>query len=69
MATQALTIVCAWCNRVITAAPSGTPVTHTICPTCVEWALAHPTLGDIESPADSHHAHPPAGYFGNQFRR
>lgn len=37
-----LAVVCAWCKRTITAGPSGSPVTHTICPSCIEWAMKHP---------------------------
>ena len=43
MAAQALAIVCAWCNRRMAVAPAGTPITHTICPACLEWALTHPS--------------------------
>ncbi len=49
MAAQPLAIVCAWCNRVMAEAPSGTPITHTICPACLEWALAHPSY--VQPPA------------------
>ncbi len=37
-----LIVVCAWCKRTITDAPAGAAVTHTICPSCVEWAMSHP---------------------------
>ena len=45
MQNPALVVVCAWCKRTISAAPAapaGSAVTHTICPSCVEWAMAHP---------------------------
>ena len=37
-----LAVVCAWCKRTITEGPAGSAVTHTICPTCLEWAMMHP---------------------------
>ena len=61
-----LAVVCAWCNRVVTKAPPGAGVTHTICPPCVNWTLTHPTsqagpgaTSDLEAPRL------PAGYFGD----
>jgi hypothetical protein len=45
-----LAVVCAWCRKIITAAPSGSAITHTICPDCLEWAMMHPR--DI--PPESH---------------
>jgi len=41
MAARMLTVVCAWCNRTMTAAATGAPVTHSICPPCLEWSIAH----------------------------
>lgn len=35
-------VICAWCKRTITPGLSGSPVTHTICPACLEWAMTHP---------------------------
>ena len=35
MAAEVLKVVCAWCQRTVTAAPVGAHVTHTICPSCV----------------------------------
>jgi hypothetical protein len=43
MASQVLSVVCAWCNRSVSTAPAGAGVTHTICPSCLDWAVAHPT--------------------------
>jgi hypothetical protein len=61
MGAVAYAVVCAWCNRKMTAAPHGAPVTHTICPSCLEWSIAHPAeivrdlpshyLGDAYLPA------------------
>jgi len=42
MEMPALAVVCAWCNRMLTAGRDGSPVTHTICPACLEWAMTHP---------------------------
>jgi len=42
MATQ-FAVVCAWCNRTLSAAPDGTPITHTICRPCLEWSFLHPS--------------------------
>ena len=58
MAAQLLVIVCAWCNRVMATAPSGTPITHTICPACLEWAITHPS-----------HVPLPAGCTGHALKR
>jgi hypothetical protein len=43
MATQMLAVVCAWCNRVVIEAPAGAGVSHTICPSCTDWTMTHPT--------------------------
>ena len=42
MQIPVLAVVCAWCKRTISTGPAGSAVTHTICPECVEWAMAHP---------------------------
>lgn len=34
MAATALTIICAWCTRVVVDSGPGAPVSHTICGTC-----------------------------------
>jgi hypothetical protein len=61
MATPTLAVVCAWCNRVVTPAPAGAHVTHTICPSCMEWAFVHRTTAmPPEKSGDSL----PADYFG-----
>ena len=43
MTAHTLAVVCAWCNRVVVEAPEGAGVTHTICPSCVDWTMTHPT--------------------------
>ena len=40
MADESFALVCAWCNRIVNAPARRTPVTHTICPSCLERALA-----------------------------
>ena len=42
MAGHLLAVVCAWCNRVVVKGPAGAEVTHTICPSCVDWTMTHP---------------------------
>lgn len=37
-----LAVICAWCKRTIAGGPTGSAVTHTICPACLEWAMMHP---------------------------
>lgn len=44
MAAQTSAVVCIWCNRTISAAPAGAPVSHTICSTCVDGTLTHQGL-------------------------
>jgi len=44
MGARVFTVVCAWCNRTITAGATSTPVTHTICPSCIDWTLTHQHL-------------------------
>jgi hypothetical protein len=65
MPGQVLTVVCAWCNEVITPAPAGAAITHSICPPCFAWALAHRTV-EVEGESASHggELHLPQGYFG-----
>jgi hypothetical protein len=59
MATSTLAVVCAWCNRVVTPAPAGAQVTHTICPSCMEWAFVHRS---DTIPPDKDRPAPPASY-------
>ena len=40
MADESFALVCAWCNRIVNAPARRTPVTHTICPSCLARALA-----------------------------
>jgi hypothetical protein len=66
MAAQILTVVCAWCNRTIVYGPKTAAITHTICPSCVEWTM------DCRSNPDAFYDKVsavgrviPADYFGN----
>ncbi len=42
MAARTLSVVCAWCHRVVAVAAAGDGVTHTICESCFDWTLTHP---------------------------
>lgn len=48
MPASALSVVCAWCRRIVKSGPPGAYVTHTICPSCIEWAIAHPSAATHE---------------------
>jgi len=65
MAAREMTVVCAWCHRVVKAGGAGAAVTHTICASCVAWTFDHPTVepGDA-MPCTAHDLEdlrPPAG--------
>jgi len=53
MGAGEMTVVCAWCHRVAKAGTAGAGVTHTICASCIDWTLDHPTIepGDGLPPA------------------
>ena len=51
MATRVLAVVCAWCNRVITTAPVGSSVSHTICQSCLDWTFSPERSTSIEPDA------------------
>ena len=63
MAAEVLTVVCAWCQRTIAAAPAGAHVTHTICQSCLD-RTAQLNDGETDPAALS----PPPDYFGNAFK-
>jgi hypothetical protein len=63
MAGQVLTVICAWCKRVVTAAPNATGITHTICPSCLDRTITH-SDGGIDPAA----LMPPPDYFGDAFK-
>ncbi len=65
MADEPYAVVCAWCNRIVNAPARRRPVTHTICPSCLERALAQQGGGATSQP-QSLNLHP--DYFGNVFR-
>ena len=43
MSAKPLAVVCAWCNRMVADAPADADVSHTICPSCLDWTIAHPS--------------------------
>jgi hypothetical protein len=63
MAAEILTVICAWCQRIVTAAPPGSCVTHTICQSCLDRTarMSEPDngLAIFETPSD---------YFGDAFK-
>lgn len=67
MAAQILTVVCAWCHRTVKQGQAGAPITHTICPSCVEWTMTRVLSGDLMADGDSDVGRliPPPGYFGD----
>lgn len=66
MGSDKLSVVCAWCGRIISAAPAGTAVTHTICEACLDRAM---TLDENGGPSDPAVYHlPPADFFGDAFK-
>jgi len=65
MADGPFAVVCAWCNRIVNPPARRTPVTHTICPTCLARALAQQG-GGATSNTDSLSL--PPDDFGNVFR-
>ena len=65
MAAQILTVVCAWCDRIVTHGPPNAMTTHTICPECAEWTMACQYDGDAFLERVSARAFPTASYFGD----
>ena len=51
VAGQVLSVVCAWCNRVIIASGSSALVSHSICPACID-VMTSPEAPDV-LPVDS----------------
>ena len=67
MAEQPFAVVCAWCNRIVNAPARRKPVTHTICPTCLERALA--TRGGTADSVPARDGRVPSPeYLGDPFR-
>ena len=66
MATEGLTVVCAWCQQVVKAAPNATGITHTICPSCVDRTITHSADGQTDPAV----LLPPPDYFdfGDAFK-
>lgn len=57
-------VVCAWCNRIVNPPARRKPVTHTICASCLERAVAQQG-GGVSKTED---LSPPPEYFGNILR-
>ena len=68
MAGHMLSVVCAWCNRVVVKAPAGAGVTHTICPSCIDWTMTHPTSRVDSGASDLEELRPTTGTGSHQFR-
>ena len=68
MSDRSLKVVCAWCNRVVIMAPTGTLITHTICPTCLDFAIMHRSGTAHDASLGVHHIGVPVGYFGDAFK-
>ena len=64
MAPEKLTVVCAWCKQVVTPAPDGTEITHTICPPCLERTM----IKSGDALVDPASLMPPPDYFGDAFK-
>jgi hypothetical protein len=63
MGQRLLVVVCAWCNRVISTAPAGAGVTHTICASCLDLTFS-PIENGEERPPESAPLRRPDRYFG-----
>jgi hypothetical protein len=62
MGQRLLAVVCAWCNRVVSTAPAGSDVTHTICESCLDYTMN--LGGDGAEPAGDGPYRLPDRYFG-----
>jgi hypothetical protein len=63
MGQRRLVVVCAWCNRVMSTAPAGSDVTHTICESCLDYTMNMGGDG-AGPPADDGLYRLPDRYFG-----
>jgi hypothetical protein len=43
MTTRSFTVICAWCHRIVRVAAADEDITHTICESCFDWTLTHPS--------------------------
>jgi hypothetical protein len=70
MAAHVLTVVCAWCHRIVERGPTGASVTHTICQECLDWTVTHRNY-DVhgETGTDIGQLRLPPGYFGDAFKQ
>jgi hypothetical protein len=63
MGQRLLVVVCAWCNRVVSTAPAGAAVTHTICASCLDFTFS-PIENGVERHQDKGPFRLPDRYFG-----
>jgi hypothetical protein len=69
MRIETFTIICAWCHCVVKTAATDALVSHTICPTCLEWTLTNSASDADRGPyLAKNHVSVPDGYFGNVFK-
>jgi hypothetical protein len=64
MGQRLLAVVCAWCNRVVSTAPAGADVTHTICASCLDYTFSPADNIGAGRPADNGPFRLPDRYFG-----
>jgi hypothetical protein len=70
MRVETFTVVCAWCHRVVKRATADALVSHTICPTCLEWTLTHSGSDAVRGTATiNDRSALPDGYFGDAFKQ
>jgi len=67
LTAQILTVVCAWCNRVVVQGSSPAAVTHTICPSCSAWTFECQSNPDafFDPTSELGRLIPSGDYFGN----
>jgi hypothetical protein len=63
MGQRLLVVVCAWCNRVVSTAPAGSGLTHTICQSCLDVTFS-PTENGVERNGEGDAFRLPDRYFG-----
>jgi hypothetical protein len=64
MGQRLLAVVCAWCNRVVSTAPAGADVTHTICESCLDYTFNPTDNIGVGRAADTSPFRLPDRYFG-----
>jgi hypothetical protein len=64
MGQRLLVVVCAWCNRVVSTAPAGAAVTHTICESCLDFTFNPTDNVGVGRRAEDGPSRLPDRYFG-----